>query len=286
MRSKLIAGAVLALCGATVASAQLPPVPQLPPPITVTLTVSGNEAQGAFEFPGGIGADITLSFDNTVGLVPTALDVTATLVSPLDPGLLARLPGPGLGIPTTFPVVIRIGPSATSALGFTGAYTISLHTHNLRLEPTLPLSLFKSPDGGIFKDITKWEGRGSYRDDGGGGDFSDFLILVDLRDIDAVIVGKFDDLQTTLNDNAASMAPTAVAALQEDLTAARLFYEAGDLRKAIAEMREFSRYVKRHGGEDIPDVWRANCSPIINVAGLLRTGADTLKFSLDRKQSN
>jgi hypothetical protein len=82
------------------------------------------------------------------------------------------------------------------------------------------------------------------------------------------------------------MAPAAVTALQADLTQARVHYQEGDLRRAIGEIRDFSRYVKRHGGEEIPDVWRANCSPVVNVAGLLRSGADTLKFSLDRKSNH
>jgi hypothetical protein len=291
MRSILMMGVVVALCGATLASAQLlPPILPTPPPpslvpIPVILTVSGNEAQGSFELPGGFAADLTIAFEDAVGLVPAALDVTVAVVNPLDPLLLGRLPGPGLAIPVGFPVLLRISPSAASALSFSGAYTISLHTHNLQLLATLPLSLFKAPDGGPFRDITKWEGRGSYRDDGSGGDFSEFLTAVDLRPIDGVIVGKFDDLQATLNDNAASMSPAAVAALQANLTQARTYYDAGDLRRAIDEIRDFSRYVKRHGGEEIPDVWRANCSPIVNVAGLLRSGADTLKFSLDRKSS-
>jgi hypothetical protein len=252
----------------------------------VILTVSGNEAQASFELPGGIGADLTLAFDSAVGLVPAALDVTVALVNPIDPALLARFPPGGVGIPIAFPVLLKITPSATSALSFSGAYTISLHTHNLRLDALLPLSLLKASDGGPFHDITSWEGRGSYRDDGSGGDFSEFLIAVDLRQIDAVIVGKFDALQATLNDNADVMAPAAVTALQADLTQARVHYQEGDLRRAIGEIRDFSRYVKRHGGEEIPDVWRANCSPVVNVAGLLRSGADTLKFSLDRKSNH
>jgi hypothetical protein len=252
----------------------------------VILTISGNEAQASFELPGGIGADLTLAFDSAVGLVPAALDVTVALVNPIDPALLARFPPGGVGIPIAFPVLLKITPSATSALSFSGAYTISLHTHNLRLDALLPLSLLKASDGGPFHDITSWEGRGSYRDDGSGGDFSEFLIAVDLRQIDAVIVGKFDALQATLNDNADVMAPAAVTALQADLTQARVHYQEGDLRRAIGEIRDFSRYVKRHGGEEIPDVWRANCSPVVNVAGLLRSGADTLKFSLDRKSNH
>jgi hypothetical protein len=188
-------------------------------------------------------------------------------------------------VPIGFPVVIRITPSATSSLSFEGMYEVSFHTHNLHLDVNVPFSLFKSPDGGAFKDITKSEGRGSYRDDGGGGDFSDFLIVVDLQPIDAVIGAKFDDLQSTIVNNAGSMPPDVVATLQADLASARTLYQSGAIRDAIDAMKVFSRYVKVHSGEDIPDVWRANCSPLVNVAGLLRSGADTLRFSLDRKLS-
>lgn len=295
MKSIMTASAFIMLCGATAAFAQLPtgtptpaPTPTPPPlPISVpvSLTVAGNEAFGSFDI-GGIGADLRISFENVVGFTSTALDVTATLVSPVDPALLARLPVGGLvGIPVGFPVVIRISPDPASDLSFEGEYFVSIHTHNLHLDVNVPLSLFKSPDGGTFKDITRSEGRGSYRDDGGGGDFSDFLIVVDLQPIDAVIGAKFDDLQSTIANNAGSMPPDVVATLQADLASARTLYQSGAIRDAIDAMRVFSRYVKAHSGEDIPDVWRANCSPHVNVAGLLRSGADTLRFSLDRKLS-
>ncbi|PYQ00800.1 MAG: hypothetical protein DMF82_21050 [Acidobacteria bacterium] len=301
MKSIMMASALI-LLSATAAFAQLPlplptptptpaPTPTPPPPpvlpitVPVTLTVAGNEAFGSFDI-GGIGADIKIKFENVVGLVPTAFDVTATLVNPIDPALLTRLPIGGLvGVPIGFPVVIRIGPSADSGLSFEGMYEVSFHTHNLHLDVNVPFSLFKSPDGGAFKDITKSEGRGSYRDDGGGGDFSDFLIVIDLQPIDAVIAAKFDDLQSTITNNAGSMPPDVVATLQTDLASAHTLYQSGAIRDAIDAMRVFSRYVKAHSGEDIPDVWRANCSPLVNVAGLLRSGADTLRFSLDRKLS-
>jgi len=302
MKSIMMASALIVLSSATAAFAQLPlplptptptpaPTPTPPPPpvlpisVPVTLTVSGNEAFGSFDI-GGIGADIKIRFENVVGLVPAAFDVTATLVNPVDPALLARLPIGGLvGVPIGFPVVIRISPSADSGLSFEGMYEVSFHTHNLHLDVNVPFSLFKSPDGGAFKDITKSEGRGSYRDDGGGGDFSDFLIVVDLQPIDAVIAAKFDDLQSTISNNAGSMPPDVVATLQADLANARTLYQSGAIRDAIDAMRVFSRYVKANSGEQIPDVWRANCSPLVNVAGLLRSGAETLRFSLDRKLS-
>jgi len=265
--------------------------------VPIELTVSGKKVHGKIVLPGDIGADLTIAFETVVGLTPTALEASATLVNPLDPELLARLPGPGVTIPPAFPVLIRVGPSPTSALSFAGIYTISLHTHNLPLDPATPLCLFKSPDGGPFRDITRWEGRGSYRDDGGGGDFSEFLIGVDMQPIDSVIVFKFADLQATLTDNAGSMPPFVLDTLQALLSNALALYQSGQIPKAIAEIKNFSRYAEGqpcseqpssavtfvHREQHIPDVWRANCGPIVNVAGLLRSRADTLAFSLDRK---
>jgi hypothetical protein len=145
--------------------------------------------------------------------------------------------------------------------------------------------LLKSPDGGAFADITKSEGVGSYRDDGSGGTFSDFLIALDLRPIDGVIVGKFDSLRSVLTDNAGSMPPDTASALQAQLTQARASYDSGAITEASDQVRALSDFVKAHSGEEIPDVWLA-CSPsVINLAGLLRSAADTLKFSLDRKAS-
>ncbi len=297
MKSIMTVSALILLGSATAAFAQLPLPTPTPPPVPITvpvsLTVAGNEAFGSFDI-GGIGADLKISFENVVGLVPSAFDVTATLVDPV--ALLSRLPGSGVCVPPTagavcvpldFPVVVRISPSAGSGLSFEGEYFVSFHTHNLHLDVNVPFSLFKSPNEGIFKDITKSEGRGSYRDDGGGGDFSDFLIAVDLRLIDDVILFKFGDLQSTITnaENAGSIPPDVAATLEADLTNARQLYQSGAIRDAIEAMRVFSRYVKANSGENIPDVWRANCSSLVNVAGLLRSGADTLRFSLDRKLS-
>src|SRR4030095_14236458 len=77
-----VSSLVVVLGAAGVASAQTP----------ISLTVSGNEAQGTIALPGGIAADLTITLENPVGLSPTALDASAQVVNPLDAGLLARLP--------------------------------------------------------------------------------------------------------------------------------------------------------------------------------------------------
>ena len=251
---------------------------------SIPLTISGNEAKGLIELPGGIGAELSLTFEDVVGLNPGALNVSAQLVNPLDLGLLARLPAIGVSVPLAFPVLLRIEPSPESALTFAGVYAISLHTHNLHLDARVPLSLFKAPPGEDFEDITTFVGMGSYRAGGSGGGFSEFLILVDTRAIDAVIVGKFADVEETLADNAGVISPAALADLQARLTQARTFYNLGLTVAAIAEMGGFSEKVQAYSGTAIPDVWRAH-DPRVNVAGYLRSEADTLKFSLTVKAS-
>ncbi|PYQ15326.1 MAG: hypothetical protein DMF80_09660 [Acidobacteria bacterium] len=297
MRNIIPAIAIILLGSASLAFAQLPlptPTPPLPPPpimplppVPIPLSITGNEVRGTIDLPGDIGADLTISFEDVIGLTSTALEASATLVNPVDPTLIGRLPA-SVGVPAAFPVLVQIGPSASSALTFSGIYRISFHTHNLQLDPALPLSLLKAPDGGAFQDITRAEGRGSYRDDGDGGGFSEFLIVVDSRPIDTVIAGKFIDLQAILNDPviAASISPAVLTNLQSLLSQALTLYQSGSIWSAMATMHAFSLYVKAHSGEEIPDVWRANCNTVVNVAGLLRTGADTLKFSLDRKLSH
>ena len=54
---------------------------------------------------------------------------------------------------------------------------------------------------------------------------------------------------------------------------------------AIDKLRSFADYVEAHTGADIPGVWDGDNPALMNVAGLLRSGAVTLQLSLDRKAS-
>ena len=251
----------------------------------IPLTISGREATGVIDLPGGVGAELSITFEEVVGLNPAALEVSAGLADPLDAALLARLGGGGLIVPpAAFPVVIRIEPSPSSALSFAGTVALSLHTHNLNLVPDVPLALHSASGGGSFRDITRSEGIGSYRAGGTGGGFSEFVIVVDRRPIDTVIAAKFDAAQALLNDHAPSITGAVLTDLQARLGQARTTYQAGATVAAIGEVTAFSDVVRANSG-DIPDVWRAHDSRV-NVAGMLRAAADTLKFSLNRKASS
>jgi hypothetical protein len=275
MRRILSMAPLLVLCVAPSAAPQTIPVP---------LVIDGNQATATIDLPGGIDDELTLTFENSVGLDPSALEAWVSLVNPLDPALLSRLPAQ-VHVPLLFPLLLRIGPSASSTLSFSGVWTLGQHTHNLMLDPLLPLSLYKAEDGGPFRDITGWEGSGSYRAGGSGGDFSEFLIVIDLQAIDAVITQKFAALQALLNEHEGAMPPVVAATLQTRLAQARTRYLLGDIGGAITKMASFASYTLAHSGQDIPDVWRADDPELINVAGRLRSGAGTLIFSLSRKGS-
>ena len=247
------------------------------PAATVTPTIKGNELTGRIEFPGGVAADLTITFEQAVGLNPGSLTITANLINPLDAALLGRLPS-GASIPAGFPVLLEIQPAPGSTLTFSGTYRLSLYTHNLNL--SAPLRLFRGPSAGPLADMTGFLEVGSVRAGGTGPGYSQFLIILDPRALDPVIVAKFDSLQALLTAHAGSMPPAVAAGLQQQLTNARSLSDSGDTSGAITAISAFATSVKDQSGTAIPDVWQANNPGLVNVAGLLRAAADTLKFSL------
>src|SRR5678816_4254482 len=113
-----------------------------------------------------------------------------------------------------------------------------------------------------------------------------FLIVRDARADDDIILGKFDALQAVLTDNGGLIAPLVALTLQLRLSAARTLYLAGSLLPAVSKLTTFTSFVVAHTGGDIPGTWHADDPGQVNVAGLLRVAADTLKFSINRKASH
>src|SRR5262245_53340499 len=244
----------------------------------IPLTIDGNRALGTIMLQGGFTADLVISFENVSGLTPSSLAASAVVVDPADPSLRARLPGMVAPL-DAFPVVLHIAPTNASNLQFHGVVDVELHTPNLHLEPWMPKSLFKAPDGAFFDDITTSEAEGSYRVCGSGGGFSEFLIVSDdqqLRQaqelqkaqaplIVTVIVNKFVKLESFLTLHATSMPLLVYTTLHTKLLQARSLFDSGDLLGSIAKIASFSAYAQAHSGTDIPDLWQANNPSLVNV---------------------
>ena len=187
--------------------------------------IAGDTLTARIALPGGVEADLTLEFEEVVGLSAANLGLSAETVQPM--ALLSRLPAGGLvTLPGAFPVVLRVEPPASSPLSFSGVYKLSLHTHNLNFTAGCPLRLYTASQGGSFRDITETMGMGSYRVRGGGGTFSEFAIVADARAVDTVIAGKFAAIDTLLNNQGHLIAPAVLSELQQELSAARTAYTA------------------------------------------------------------
>ncbi|HKH45425.1 MAG TPA: DUF6689 family protein [Thermoanaerobaculia bacterium] len=241
-------------------------------------SVSGSSVSLTVALPGNLGADVTLSFESVTGLTLANLGVSAQLINPSDPTLLARLPGGS--IPAgAFPVLLRIEPPATGNLAFTGIATLEIHTHNLQYVGGSPLRIFSAPIGGGFHDITADMGAGSYRARGTSGGFSEFLIVSEARSLATVIAAKFNRLEALLDGYEGSMSATLYDDLSAILGTALAEYTQGDTSGAIHEIDDFLELVEDNSGTALPDVWRS-ARNVENVAGYLRARAQTLRFSL------
>jgi hypothetical protein len=255
------------------------PLPALAEGI-LDVVVDGNELRAEISLPGGIGADLTLAFEQVVGLTEENIGLDAFLVSPLDTTLLARLTQ--AAVPAGFPVLIRIEPPADGGLSFSGPVRIALHTHNLPYLPGTLLRIYGAPLGGPFEDITEYVGSGSYRCRGTKGSFSEFLILSDLRPLSLTIREKLERLENTLDGNEAIIEPAVFSQLTARAAQIRAAYEAGNKNLAITRTNQFLSLVTANSGSAIPDVWRSS-RDLVNAAGLLRAAGETLRFSLSLK---
>lgn len=239
--------------------------------------ILGDQIRVEVDVAGLFTATVTLTFESVVGLHPGSLEFDALQIDPQDPDLLSRLPDL-VGIPALFPVLLDVSPSAQSGLSFTGVVDVDVSTESLTFDPAF--RLFTAHAGGGFVDITNFSGMGSYRVRGTTGEFSEFLIVIEGRVNSAVVHSKFRGLQNSLNDHQARIEPGVFADLQALLDSAFSKYQTGLTSAAVEDMESFQQLVRENQGANIPDVYRANDPQTRNVAGILRSEAATLVFSL------
>jgi len=263
-----VGGLLLAVAMAAPVGAQLPG----------GLLPGGGSVSVSVSLPGGISAQVAVSFESVSNLSLSSLGLSAQLIDPHDPTLTARLPA-GTSIAAGFPVLLRIEPPAAGGLAFHGVAQIDLHTENLLYAPGCPLRLFAAPLGGPFEDITADMGSGSYRVRGTRGGFSEFVVASDPRPLGQVVAAKLDRLEQTLDANAAAIPAALRTSLAAQLALVESDVADGDTAAAIDDLDTFLSAVVAHSGTDIPDLWRST-RDLVDVAGQLRAAGATLRFSL------
>lgn len=247
---------------------------------SVSVNVQGNKVEAVIHLPGNISADMTLQFENAVGLTKESLGLTAEIIDVTSLDFIDRLPdGLNISPSAAFPMMITIEPLANSGFSFSGLASVDLHTHNLEYTAGTPLRFFKAPLNGEFKDITMTMGAGSYRTRGSTGRFSQFIIVADLRAPLVVVNQKFNDLQTALNDFSSKINAAVFSMLLQDVNEINQLILSNNYHMASSKLNDFNRRINDNKGINIPDVWRSS-RDIHNVAGELMAYANTLRFSL------
>jgi hypothetical protein len=260
----------------TALSLILAPVIQAQP---LEVSVSGNKASAQINLPGNISADITLSFEQVVGLTPDNLGLSAELIDITDLSLAHRLPSLLNKVPAAFPMMLTIEPPSNGGLSFSGVVTLDIHTHNLEYTANTPLRLFKAPLGGTFEDITATTGAGSYRARGTTGKFSQFIIAADLRSALKVANGKFSRLKTELHNAQSGIEPELYAQLAGQLDNIGSLIDSRLYSQASTDLSRWSQLIEQNAGAHIPNVWRSS-RDIANVAGELLARVNSLRYTL------
>lgn len=246
----------------------------------LTVNVQGNTVEVLVHLPGDISADMTLKFENAVGLTKESLGLSAELIDVNSLDFINRLPDTISITPAlAFPMMITIEPEAGSGFSFSGVATVDLHTHNLEYTAGTPFRFFKAPLNGEFKDITETLGSGSLRTRGTTGKFSQFIVVADLRAPLLVVQEKFNDLQNALAEFSPQINAVTYSALLQDINDINQLISLQKYNKASNQLNAFKRRINDNRGVNIPDVWRSS-RDISNVAGELIAFANTLRFSL------
>ena len=120
----------------------------------LNVSVDGNVFSADLQVPGGYSAELTVTFEDVVGLSADSLNVSVSAVNPLDQSLLSRLGSTVSGIPVAFPMLVEIEPDPSKGLTFSGVVNVELYTHDLEFVAGSPFRLYSAPLGGAFQDVT------------------------------------------------------------------------------------------------------------------------------------
>ena len=244
-----------------------------------SITFDNNKVQAKLILTPSIEVDVTLEFENSIGLNANTLDITAELVSPVDLAVTNRLPSTQTTAVSGFPVIVSVTPKPDAGFGFEGPAMIEVYTKAIHYDPAIPMRLFTSHAGGTFEDITTLTSSGSYRARGNTGRFSDFIILLDNRDDSVVMNDKLQKLTNIISENQNALSPVIYSLIDTSITNISRAVSVADYSTAMVMVDRAISLVESADDADIPNVWRSS-GDIANVQGELLSGLKTLRYSL------
>ena len=245
-------------------------------------------------FPSGRRAEVSLFFERAFNLTPNSFKVEAFEVPASDTAIQQRLPA-GVFVNPRFPLLFTIEarPSQTP-VRFRGAWRMEIETEAIEFDGEAPtVRLYHAHDADDrFSDVTKTVGFGSYRVSGDGGDFSQFLLVTDLRPPARIVGTGFQKLEAevTAANAAGELSASLANLLRADLKVARDALQQGRRADALRALNTFIQRVLDNSGGEVSDLWdRSGSTDRVSRAGVLRGDAATLRLQVElstRPKSN
>ncbi len=248
--------------------------------VTANFNTASNKIEASVELTELVTFDLQVSFENAVGLTADNFTITAELIHPNDAQLLSQLPNNLLvTLPALFPVRLSIEPDPNKGFAFSGTAEIEIYTKSLHYTQGTPLRLFHAHADEQFQDITTMTGSGSYRARGSAGQFSDFIIVADLRSAQAVITSKLNALTSFAQSASSHLSPAADLLLSDLVYDVESAMNNGNTRTALTALNTLIHTLEKDKGVLFPDVWRSS-DDIVNVRGQMLSLSRTLRYSL------
>jgi hypothetical protein len=235
-----------------------------------------------FKLPSGRSASLSLRFERATGLSTGSFKVSAQEVQPGDGALAGRLPA-GVFVNPRLPLLFTIAPNPGAGTKFRGMWRLELRTDAVEFEGETPTArLFHARAGGGFRDATEGVGQGSYHVRSVGGDFSEFLLVNDLRPPRRIALIAYQQLEGDLDAAIAAnqIDSTSAGVVRDRLQRSRAAFDKNDRQSAVTLLDELVQEVIDRSGTGIFDLYDPSVGKI-SQAGVLRSSAAGARVSVE-----
>jgi hypothetical protein len=245
----------------------------------VSVTVDGNTLQAKLSVNQAIEIDLSLEFENSVGLSASNIDISATLVDINDPGVMSRLSSTNISVIPSFPVIVSVTPKSDAGFSFEGLASIEIYTKAVDYNSSMPARMFRSHANGAFEDITSMVSAGSIRSRGNTGSFSDFMILLDERNDEDMIADKVAQISQLLSQHSGLSSLALASTMQSGLDAINSALLLVNYSTTLESVENMIGLVESANSENISTVWRSS-NDLVNLQGELLTHLKALRYAL------
>jgi hypothetical protein len=245
----------------------------------VNMVVSENKLKASIAVSSAITLDVSVEFENSIGLTTDSIVVEAFLIPVNDISVLSRIKSSAVNLHQNFPVLLSISPKESKGFSFEGLASIEIYTKSIDYQSGMPAKIFTAHAGGDFEDITSMVSAGSLRARGNMGRFSDFIIVLDERSLQEDTESKLARIEQILALNQTGLNGILLNQLQIATHSLETTLALNNVDQALVLTDKLIDLVEGLDGAQIDNVWRSS-NDLVNIKGDLLSVLKSLRYRL------